>query len=121
MRGRFVWMLVGILISVQAQAQDAQWRGANRDGKYKDTGLLKQWPEEGPELLLKKEDLGIGYSTPIIYEENIYISGRRDSVDVLTRLDMNGQIKWKLYTVRHGINPFLKPGVHQPLRMDVPI
>ena len=95
MRGRFVWMLVGILISVQAQAQDAQWRGANRDGKYKDTGLLKQWPEEGPELLLKKEDLGIGYSTPIIYEENIYISGRRDSVDVLTRLDMNGQIKWE--------------------------
>ncbi len=88
-------MLVGILISVQAQAQDAQWRGANRDGKYKDTGLLKQWPEEGPELLLKKEDLGIGYSTPIIYEENIYISGRRDSVDVLTRLDMNGQIKWE--------------------------
>ncbi len=95
MRGRCVWVLVGILISVQAQAQDAQWRGANRDGKYKDTGLLKQWPEEGPELLLKKEDLGIGYSTPIIYEENIYISGRRDSVDVLTRLDMNGHIKWE--------------------------
>ncbi len=95
MRGLCVWVLVGILISVQAQAQDAQWRGADRDGKYKDTGLLKQWPEEGPELLLKKEDLGNGYSTPVVYEGDIYITGRRDSVDVLTRLDMSGQIKWE--------------------------
>ena len=95
MRGLCVWVLVGVLISVQAQAQDAQWRGADRDGKYKDTGLLKQWPEEGPELLLKKEDLGNGYSTPVVYEGDIYITGRRDSVDVLTRLDMSGQIKWE--------------------------
>ena len=95
MRGLCVWVLVGVLISVQAQAQDAQWRGADRDGKYKDTGLLKQWPQEGPELLLKKEDLGNGYSTPVVYEGDIYITGRRDSVDVLTRLDMSGQIKWE--------------------------
>lgn len=80
---------------LELTAQEAQWRGPNRDGKYKDTGLLKQWPEEGPKLLLKKEDLGNGFSTPIVYEENIYISGRRDSVDVLTRLDMRGQIKWE--------------------------
>ena len=88
-------MLVGIVTSVQAQEQDAQWRGADRDGKYKDTGLLKQWPEEGPDLLLKKEGLGNGFSTPIIYKGDIYISGRRDSVDVLTRLDISGEIKWE--------------------------
>ncbi len=92
--------LVMLMIAVsccvlELTAQEAQWRGADRDGKYKDTGLLKQWPEEGPKLLLKKEDLGNGFSTPIVYEENIYISGRRDSVDVLTRLDMRGQIKWE--------------------------
>lgn len=95
MRRLFFWILVGIATSVQAQVQDAQWRGADRDGQYKDTGLLKQWPEEGPELLLKKEGLGNGYSTPIVYKGDIYISGRRDSVDVLTRLDMSGQIKWE--------------------------
>lgn len=95
MRKLFFWILVGIVTSVQAQVQDAQWRGAERDGQYKDTGLLKQWPEEGPNQLLQKEGLGNGYSTPIVYKGDIYISGRRDSVDVLTRLDMSGQIKWE--------------------------
>ncbi len=93
--GLILLMIAVSCCVLELSAQDAQWRGADRDGKYKDTGLLKQWPEEGPELLLKKEDLGNGYSTPVVYEENIYISGRRDSVDVLTRLDMNGQIKWE--------------------------
>ena len=27
-----------------------QWRGPNRDGKSSDTGLLKEWPEDGPKL-----------------------------------------------------------------------
>ncbi|MBW2710219.1 MAG: PQQ-binding-like beta-propeller repeat protein [Deltaproteobacteria bacterium] len=88
-------MWVGMVTSVLAQAQDAQWRGADRDGKYKDTGLLKQWPAEGPDLLLKVEGLGNGYSTPVVYKGDIYLSGRRDSVDVLTRLDIKGQIKWE--------------------------
>jgi len=95
MRRLIFWMWIGIVTSVLAQAQDAQWRGADRDGKYKDTGLLKQWPAEGPDLLLKVEGLGNGYSTPVVYKGDIYLSGRRDSVDVLTRLDIKGQIKWE--------------------------
>ena len=95
MRLGIVYVLMVSLGAIQAQAQDAQWRGADRDGKYKETGLLKQWPEEGPDLLLKKEGLGNGYSTPVVYEGDIYISGRRDSVDVLTRLDISGRIKWE--------------------------
>ena len=30
-------------------AQEAQWRGENRDGVFQDTGLLQSWQEEGPE------------------------------------------------------------------------
>ena len=60
-----------------------------------DTGLLKSWPEAGPELILKKEGLGNGYSTPIFYEGAIYISGRRDTLDVITRLDLEGNIAWE--------------------------
>ncbi len=37
--------------AVEAAAQTGgewpQWRGANRDGISKETGLLKQWPETG--------------------------------------------------------------------------
>ncbi|MDD4644518.1 MAG: hypothetical protein PHY99_00855 [Bacteroidales bacterium] len=28
-----------------------QFRGENRDGIFHETGLLKQWPAEGPTLL----------------------------------------------------------------------
>ena len=30
-----------------------QWRGPNRDGISSDTGLLKEWPEDGPKLAWK--------------------------------------------------------------------
>jgi len=81
--------------NMTAKAQDTQWRGPHRDGKYTDTGLLKQWPEGGPELLLMKDGLGNGYSTPIFYEGMIYLSGSRDSVDVITKLDLSGKIIWE--------------------------
>ncbi len=88
------WMVL-LLCGLELQAQDGQWRGANRDGKYPDTGLLKSWPADGPELLLKKEGLGNGYSSPLVVDEKIYISGKRDERDVLTKLDMDGNILWE--------------------------
>ncbi|MFH0759768.1 MAG: PQQ-binding-like beta-propeller repeat protein [Bacteroidota bacterium] len=76
-------------------AQDTQWRGTGRDGKYAGRGLLQSWPEGGPELILKKEGLGNGHSTPVLYQGHIYVSGIRDSVDVVTKLDMQGNILWE--------------------------
>lgn len=76
-------------------AQDVQWRGPDRDGKYPDTGLLKEWPEGGPELILKKEGLGGGYSTPVIYKGVIFITGRRDTIEVITALNLKGDILWE--------------------------
>jgi len=87
-------MLVGLTL-VQIQAQDAQWRGANRDGKYSDTGLLKSWPKAGLELILKKDGMAKGYSSPILYEGMIYLSGKRQDKDVLTKLDKQGNIRWE--------------------------
>lgn len=89
------WILVFLWTACALQAQDGQWRGANRDGKYPDTGLMQSWPENGPELLLKKEGLGNGYSSPMVVDEMIYISGRREDKDVLTKLDMQGNILWE--------------------------
>lgn len=50
-----------------------QWRGPNRDGLSKDTGLLKQWPKEGPKLLWQVNDIGDGYSTPSVVGNRIYL------------------------------------------------
>jgi len=43
-----------------------QWRGPRRDGISNEKGLLQSWPEGGPELLWKADDLGKGWSSPII-------------------------------------------------------
>jgi len=41
------------------------FRGTDRNGFYNETGLLKSWPSEGPELLWKTMDAGKGYFCPI--------------------------------------------------------
>lgn len=50
-----------------------QWRGPNRDGHSRETGLLKQWPAEGPRLLWQVNDLGKGYATPSVVGGRIYL------------------------------------------------
>jgi hypothetical protein len=39
-----------------------QWRGPNRDGISPDTGLLSEWPTDGPPLAWKGTGIGHGYS-----------------------------------------------------------
>src|SRR5688500_4847708 len=49
-----------------------QWRGPKRDGISAETGLLKQWPADGPKLLWQVKDLGDGYSAPAVVGDRIY-------------------------------------------------
>jgi len=73
----------------------AQWRGANRDGQYSGTNLLKEWPEGGPELLWFTEEIGNGYGAPTIVNDRIYINGETDSVSYLFAFDLKGKLLWK--------------------------
>ncbi len=52
--------VLGIVMPLLLTAQISQWRGINRDGIFEESGLLKEWPEEGPELLLTIDDIGRG-------------------------------------------------------------
>ena len=46
------WALVITSSFGTAVAEDwPQWRGVSRDGKSGETGLLAQWPKDGPPLL----------------------------------------------------------------------
>jgi hypothetical protein len=55
------------LLCLAAGAADwPQWRGPRRDGFSQETGLLKQWPVEGPKLLWQLKDIGEGYETPAV-------------------------------------------------------
>jgi outer membrane protein assembly factor BamB len=54
-----------------------QWRGPERDGTSREGGLLKQWPAGGPRLLWQLNDIGDGYSTPVVVGSRIYLMSNR--------------------------------------------
>lgn len=72
-----------------------QWRGPDRNGVSEETGLLKEWPEGGPELVRTVTGLGDGFSSPSIADGVIYITGTTDNVEHLSARDLEGNLKWK--------------------------
>ncbi len=72
-----------------------EWRGKDRKGVYHETGLLKQWPESGPQLLWYNDSLPSGHSSVSVANNSIYLTGKEDNMDVLIALEMNGKFKWK--------------------------
>jgi outer membrane protein assembly factor BamB len=86
-------ILAGTFI-VPAAADWPQFHGPHRDNKSPDTGLLKSWPEEGPERIWETTGIGEGYSTVAIVGERIYTTGEIDGQCVVTALDMDGGKVW---------------------------
>jgi outer membrane protein assembly factor BamB len=79
----------------QAGANWPQWRGPNRDGVSKETGLLKQWPENGPPLVWKASGAGRGYSSFAVANGRLYTMGLRGDREVLVAFDIaNGKEAW---------------------------
>ena len=72
--------------------ETSQWRGEGRDGIYNETGLLKAWPDEGPDLLWKYEGLGDGFTSAAIAGEKLYITGLADDRLVLFVFDLTGRL-----------------------------
>lgn len=90
-------LLLLLILTQQIFAQPiSQWRGPDRNGVFPESGLLKSWPEAGPELLWSIDDLDIGFSSVSVTDQVIYITGRKDSSEYLTALDMNGNRLWRL-------------------------
>ena len=65
------------VLSVESSVR-ADWptfRGSDRSAYSKETGLLQQWPKEGPSLLWKTEGLGRGYTSLAIAKGRIFLLG----------------------------------------------
>jgi len=84
-----------ILSCSNNQTKIYQWRGENRMGIYPEKNLLKEWPEDGLKELWYTEEIGDGYGSPTITENEIYITGAIDSTATLFCLDLNGNTLWK--------------------------
>ncbi len=74
----------------------SQWRGPNRDGRSPDTGLLRQWPEDGPPRLWTAEGIGRGYSSPAVVGGAVFVTGMVDREGRLTALDPDGAVAWQV-------------------------
>ena len=81
------------LNSIKAQTVE-EWRGVNRDGIYNETNLLKKWPAEGPKMLWHFDELGKGYSSPIITKDRIYVTGAINGKGFVFALDFTGKKIW---------------------------
>lgn len=68
--------LAAAIFAASAPAADwPQWRGPQRNGTSPETGLLKEWPKEGPPLAWKVTNAGSGYSTPAVVGDRVYLLG----------------------------------------------
>jgi outer membrane protein assembly factor BamB len=85
-------------LSSAASAQKAdwpQWRGPNRDGVSKETGLLKQWPDGGPPLVRKLTGAGRGYSSLAVSDGRMYTMGLRGDREYVIAFDLaSGKEAW---------------------------
>ena len=73
-----------------------QWRGTDRSGIYNETGLLKEWPVDGPTLLWNYEGLNKGFTSAIIADDKIFTTGQSDSTGYVFALNLQGKLLWKV-------------------------
>ncbi|MGA2031470.1 MAG: PQQ-binding-like beta-propeller repeat protein [Thermoguttaceae bacterium] len=94
---RYALCFWGILTAsaFAAQSDWPGWLGPNRDGKSLDTGLLRQWPKDGPKLLWQADGIGVGFSSVAVTGGKIFISGDKDRKLLITALDLSGKPLWK--------------------------
>src|SRR5213592_1051931 len=99
---------IGLLITFAAFAQSAfcgqfdwpQWQGPDRNAISKETGLLKEWPKDGPPLAWKVKGLGGGDSAPAVAAGRIFGMGTRGPDEVVWALsEADGK---ELWTARLG-------------------
>ena len=105
--GRMGWASSGLAVTLlfaasftspQAQVGESwpQWRGPNRDGHSRDTGLLQSWPAAGPPLAWTATGAGHGYSSMAVIGGRVYTLGARESTEYLMAFDAaSGKKLWE--------------------------
>lgn len=87
----FVLALI-IFTQCTKKVEISQWRGPNRDGIYPEKNLLKEWPENGPELLWKYDELGCGYASAAVLSDKVITIATIDSTSFVIAFDHDGNV-----------------------------
>ena len=126
-------LLILAILASPAFADDwPQWFGPQRDGVWRETGIVDKFPEGGPKVLWRTP-IGAGYSGPAVTGGKVYITDRvldngtknpDDGVDMKTLVHGNerilcldekdGKILWKheypsVYKISYASGPRANP------------
>lgn len=91
------FMLTGLLESRASSPERdwPQWQGHDRNAISRETGLLQEWPAEGPPLAWRIDNLGGGDSAPAIAEGRLFGMSAKDGQEVVWALsEANGETIW---------------------------
>src|SRR5437868_8972201 len=98
--------------SLAAPIDWPQWQGPDRNAVSKETGLLKEWPKEGPPLAWKADGIGKGMGGIAISKGVIYTTGDDDNYTawLYALNESDGKPAWKA-KIGPGGNPgnMMKP------------
>ena len=89
-------------------AQDwPQFLGPDRNSKSSQKGLLKSWPEKGPDVLWSV-NVGNGYGGPVVKGGKVYLLDRNDEIgDIMRCFNLQtGEELWKFEYDAPGELPF---------------
>src|SRR5215472_17401110 len=92
-------LLMGWLAMPVTAADWPQWRGPERDGLSRETGLLDTWPAGGPPQIWKTQGLGQGYAAFAIARGRLFTEGQRGDHQFVLALDAaTGKRLWETPT-----------------------
>lgn len=93
-----VWLAGNAAFAIEHAADWPCFQGPLGNGSSPETGLLREWPKEGPPLLWRAT-IGQGWGQPAIVGDKIYLSWSADlhgSEEVVACLDAkNGAERWR--------------------------
>src|SRR6059058_1124713 len=68
-----VALLSAAALAAPLRADDwPQWLGPQRDGVWRETGILDTFPKDGPKVLWRSP-VGIGYAGPAVADGRVYV------------------------------------------------
>jgi outer membrane protein assembly factor BamB len=89
--------VVAALVAQAPSTDWPQWRGPDRSGVSRDTGLLREWPRSGPSLAWSASQLGAGYGSVAVAGDRVFVQGMKNRQSVVTSLDRTtGKAVWSV-------------------------
>jgi len=95
-----------------------RFNGAKQDNISSETGLLQEWPSEGPKLLWTAKGLGAGYSGLSVVKGTVYTLTNKAAGECMLALDVGTGEKIWCTAFGPATNPSVGPGPRSTPTID---